>query len=252
VGFGRWRARIGNDMNKSSLTNHPKFFMASSLLSLFLLIIIYALFKVALAPYAHPMDQPSADDTVMHDNVDPFLTRVGANDIKAPVLDGLDPARGADNAKVNMVVFGDYSCGHCRRQSGVVRMVLDKFGDSVKMVWKDFPDQDPGSLSYMAAKAARCAGFQGAYWDFHETLFELASLEKAELLGLAKRLKLKENNFRSCLESPEAGIRIGQNIDEAFKLDIPGTPYMYINSQEIMGEIGYEDLERIVKIELDK
>jgi protein-disulfide isomerase len=45
---------------------------------------------------------------------------------------------------------------------------------------------------------------------------------------------------------------INDNIEEANALAITGIPFFYINNQEIMGETTYDELERIVKIELNK
>src|SRR3989339_649824 len=45
---------------------------------------------------------------------------------------------------------------------------------------------------------------------------------------------------------------INKNMEEADLLDIAGIPFMYINTQEIMGQIDFETLDQMITHELSK
>ncbi len=67
---------------------------------------------------------------------------------------------------------------------------------------------------------------------------------------IAKSLSMDMDSFEECLSEKGGRTRVRDNILEANALQIKGVPFVYVNSQEIMGEINIEDLERIIDIEL--
>jgi protein-disulfide isomerase len=50
-----------------------------------------------------------------------------------------------------------------------------------------------------AAEAARCAGTQGKFWEFHDLLFVGKKLQPADLREQARTLNLDQERFDKCL-----------------------------------------------------
>ena len=171
--------------------------------------------------------------------------------LTGPIISSLDPVQGDVEAPVSIVFFADFECDFCRNQEQVIKQVFEKYKNQVKLIWKDYPEDDEDSISYKLAVAARCAQEQDSFWEYHDKLFSSDISNDEDLVKIAYDLGLKANKFEKCLENPEAKKLVDDNIEEANALDINGVPFIYVNSQEIMGEINYEDLEKIVEIEIN-
>src|SRR3989339_824480 len=63
---------------------------------------------------------------------------------------------------------------------------------------------------------------------------------------------LNKDKFTKCLDGEESQKLINKNMEEADLLDIAGIPFMYINTQEIMGQIDFETLDQMITHELSK
>src|SRR5262249_26618755 len=64
-----------------------------------------------------------------------------------------DPVIGPENAKVTIVEWSDFQCPYCAAAVSQARMILDKFPNDVRLVFKQFP-LDYHSQSFIAAQAA--------------------------------------------------------------------------------------------------
>lgn len=184
---------------------------------------------------------------------DPFITKnPNLNDILAgPIISSLDPGIGLKNAPIVMVLFSDFECDFCRKQEEVLKEIKNKYNDQLRIIWKDYPEPDYNSISFMAAHAARCAQEQDKFWEYHDFLFESnKNLNEDLFYAGAKELGMDLDLFENCLKDDEIKNKINDNIIEANALDIPGVPFLFINDQEIIGEVTSEELERIIESEL--
>jgi len=73
-----------------------------------------------------------------------------------------DPVAGPPSARVEIVEFSDFQCPYCKRVVPILKQLMAKYGDQVKLVWKDFPlPNHPDARP--AAEAAQCARDQGKF-----------------------------------------------------------------------------------------
>jgi len=113
------------------------------------------------------------------------------------------PVTGGDNAKVTMVEFSDFQCPFCGRAAKTVIEVKKKYGNKIKIAFKQFPlpmhkDAEP------AAQASMCVYEQGhdKFWKFHDIAF--ANQDKLDTENLVKHAKAAgadEKKFKECFES---------------------------------------------------
>lgn len=85
------------------------------------------------------------------------------------------PVLGSQNSKVTLVEFSDYQCPFCGRHYTQTELQLKKdYIDTgkVKFYYRDFPLPQIHPGAQKSAEAARCAGDQGKYWEYHDLLFE--------------------------------------------------------------------------------
>ncbi|MCG2695502.1 DsbA family protein, partial [Candidatus Parcubacteria bacterium] len=133
-----------------------------------------------------------------------------------------------------------------------LKQIIDKYEGKIKLIWKDYPEKDENSISFQAAVSARCAKEQNQFWAYHDLLYENSqNLNQEKFLELASDLNLDINQFNECLAGEDAKNLVRDNMEEANALDISGIPFIFVNDQEVMGEISLEELERMVNIELN-
>ncbi len=186
---------------------------------------------------------------------DPYITRnPNLRDILAgPIISAADPAMGDETASVVIVEYSDFICEYCAEQEQLLKKIVSDYKHKVRLIWKDYPELDQDSVSYRAAIAGRCAQEQEQFWPYHDFLYEYRDrLNRETFTEIAEMLKLNIKEFSACLESDKVKDQIEDNIAEANALDISGIPFVYVNDQEIMGQVDYEDLKKIIEIELGK
>lgn len=242
------------------------FFIAGSILIFFIFILLLILGSLFLnigssnEGTGHLSDDTAGYKYYLNEEFyqnDPFITRIpDLKDMLAgPIISPTDPSLGSQEAPVAIIIFSDYECSFCQTQEKLLEKIMDKYGDKVRLIRKDYPDSDINSISYQAAVAARCAALQNNFWQYHDKLYENNKILEEDLYyEIADTLGLNLNNFEECFEEGSGRVTelINDNIKEADALDISGVPFIYINDQEIMGQIDQKDLERIIEIELKK
>lgn len=85
------------------------------------------------------------------------------------------PAKGNQNAPVTLVEFSDYQCPFCARFfNGAEAQIRKEYVDTgkVKIYFRDFPLTQIHPGAQKGSEAARCAGDQGKYWEYHDLIFQ--------------------------------------------------------------------------------
>jgi len=95
--------------------------------------------------------------------------------VRKTVSVGNLPAKGSASAPVTLIEFSDYQCPFCARfYSDAEKQILKEYVDTgkVKLYYRDFPLTQIHPGAQKAAEAARCAGDQNRYWEYHDLVFE--------------------------------------------------------------------------------
>ena len=149
---------------------------------------------------------------------------------------------GEEDAPVVLYEFSDYQCPFCARfYSGALPEIKTNYIDTgkVKLVFKDYPlDFHPEATP--AAIAARCAGEQGKYFEFHDKLFENQNLlSTASYKNWARELELDGNQFDDCVDTRKYLSAVRADLVEGQNAGIRGTPGFLVNGQLISGAQPY-------------
>jgi protein-disulfide isomerase len=159
------------------------------------------------------------------------------------------PVLGEQNAPVMFIEYADYECPYCQQVAPTLLKLQTEYKGKVAFAFKDTPlPMHPRAEK--AAEAARCAGAQGKYWDYHDELFASKKLEVPDLKEQAQKLNLNMAAFNSCLDSgSQAGV-VQTQIAESNDLGIQGTPSFFINGRFVAGAATYEQLKDVIDQEL--
>lgn len=164
-----------------------------------------------------------------------------------------DPARvkGDPKAPVTIVEFSDFQCPYCKKSESTLHDLLAKYNGRVKLAYLDFPLREIHPQAQSAAEAARCAGEQGKFWEYHDALYaDQSKLDGAELLAQARSLRLDEKSFQSCLESGKFKSKIEADMAQGSKVGVAGTPGFFVNGVFLSGARPEADFEKIIDSQL--
>lgn len=160
--------------------------------------------------------------------------------------------RGNPKAAVTIVEFSDYECPYCRQVEPTVKQVLAKYGDEVRLSYRDYPLQAIHAHAEIAAEASRCAEEQGKFWEYHDQLFAGSKLDKDALMEYARNLKLDEKQFDSCLASDKYKADIEKDSGEGRKAGVNGTPAFFVNGVALSGAQSQDAFARLIDDELGR
>ncbi len=172
---------------------------------------------------------------------------------KPKIVVALDPARlrGNPQAPVVIVEFSDYQCPYCQSVEPTLKKVLAKYEGRVSLSHRDLPLREIHPQAQLAAEASRCAGEQGQFWEYHDLLLENPNkLTREGLVEQARRLKVDEKQFDSCLSTGKYKAQIEQDLQLGLKAGLTGTPGFFINGNMLSGNLPQDAFEKTIEAEL--
>lgn len=153
-----------------------------------------------------------------------------------------DHVKGNPNAKAVIVEYADFQCEYCALMNPRVNAIVEKLGDKVAVVYRNF------LLSYhknatAAASAAEAAGRQGYWKQYADALFnnqsEWYSASSSERTALFNRYfeevtdgKGNMDQFAADIASDEVKQKLSFDAGIGQRVDISGTPSFYIEGQK--------------------
>ena len=161
------------------------------------------------------------------------------------------PIRGAEKAPVTIVKFEDFQCPFCKTAQPTFKELLKKYDGKVRLVHKDLPLEEIHPLARPAAEAARCAGEQGKFWEYHDKLYvDSPKLSADDLKSAAKEVGLNVPSFEQCFASGKYRAAVQKDLNDGAQLGLTGTPAFFINGREISGAQPLEAFAAIINEEL--
>lgn len=152
--------------------------------------------------------------------------------LKHLTTDG-SPFLGNDKAPLVLVSFSDFQCPHCAKLGAVYQQLLEKYPNSLKIVYKYFPLPNH-QFSGLAAVAAVAAGKQGKFWQYHDLIYaNFDSLTPEKINQFAEKLGLNMPQFQKDMNSQEAKDRVIRDLEEGRAAGVLGTPTLFLNGRMI-------------------
>lgn len=147
---------------------------------------------------------------------------------------------------VTVIEYSDYECTACAALEPVLRETVAKSAGKVNLVFRHFPIQSH-KLSPMVHQAVECANEQGAFWPFHELVYQTqetwmkAVNPKDEMLNIARDCNLDLNRFLVCLGNPLVTEKIRRDYLSGQALKIKSTPTIFIGDRMFVGKKQFEE-----------
>jgi protein-disulfide isomerase len=198
--------------------------------------------RAEAAPGAGPMVKPESLDEI--DKAE--MQRA----VMETVLAEARHFEGDPNAPVTLVAFGDFKCGYCGKWNReTLPLIRDEYVESgkVRIAHINFPILGPGSIA--AAEAAECAGQQGRFGEYADSLYENQRINTTpdSLIDLGEELGLDTDAFEGCLADFPEKDALARQIGVGQMLGVRGTPAFLIDGVPLSGALPYEAFEEIIE-----
>lgn len=183
-----------------------------------------------------------------------------ANDNQALVELAQGVTMGDPNAPITLVEFADFQCPGCAGFASMMKPQIDLAyieSGQAKFVFYDFPLIAIHPHAFLAARAARCAGDQELFWQYHNALFRYQSrwsLSASPPIDLfedyAAEVGLDQAMFSGCLRSDAHAAVVSANMILGQQLGVNGTPTLMVSRGSGMARQvqanSFEGLQRIM------
>ena len=169
-----------------------------------------------------------------------------------------DPVKGARQARVRIVEYSDFQCPACRKAQEPLKRILEEYGETVQIIFNDFPlvTNHPNALP--AAEAAQCAYSQQRFWEYHDLLFEEQDIwsqstdPQSIFTGYARDTGLNTEQFSRCLENHETRKAVREDMKEGEALRIRSTPTFFINDTRLVGPATFNNFKEAIDAQLSR
>lgn len=165
-------------------------------------------------------------------------------------VEAIGPSKGPANAPITIVEFSDFECPFCSRINPTIDQVMAKYGDKVRVVFRQFPLSFHANAE-KAAQASLCANEQGKFWQLHDAMFaNQRALGVDQLKAKAGELGLDAAAFGTCLDSGRHAATVKADIEAGSAAGVSGTPALFINGRFINGAVPFEQVADVIDDEV--
>jgi protein-disulfide isomerase len=178
---------------------------------------------------------------------------------KIPI--GTSPSLGNLGALVTIVEFADLQCPFCSRVEPTLKGIRVKYGDKVRLVWKNeplpfHPAAEPAAQAALEARAER--GDRG-FWDLHDKLYgKQSDLMMGSTANIDAIVKMAEetgalpDKVRKAIGEHKYKTLIEGDLDLSEDFQASGTPHFFINGRRMVGAQPEEKFDKINDEEIQR
>ncbi|MGF7535684.1 DsbA family protein [Bacillus mexicanus] len=202
--------------------------------------------------------------SVNNDDSDPVYTLDEVTQINTKN----DPVIGDSDAPVTIVEFGDYKCPACGYFSNSIypELKTDYINTGkVKFIFKNFPfiADDSDRAAVYAEGVYKSLG-NDAFWKLHESIYEYqneiyknnnSSNEKKDVITKKYLTKVstklfgseKASKLKNILDNKEYEKAVKEDLKDADKSKIEGTPTIFVNGKKVVDALNYETIKGAIE-----
>ena len=157
-----------------------------------------------------------------------------------------DPVMGPETARITIVEFSDFQCPFCAAAVVQARILLEKYPNDVRLVFKQFP-LDDHSQAFLAAQAAVAAHAQGKFWQMHDKLYDnYRSISPQNVLIWAKEIGLDMKRFVQEVDSGKYKTEIENEMKQGEVAGVQGTPTFFFNGRRYSGAFQADAISQLL------
>lgn len=188
----------------------------------------------------------TTDTTESAKFADPLITVVPdeqrSSESKTKVfVSTLDPLLGTNEAKVYVILFGNFADAQAQTYIEYAERLEEQFGNDIAVVWKDYIPNDDERIIAMSA-FAHCANEQVLFWDFAKALGQRTADDDQTLYQIAESVGADRYTVEDCVVSSGFQGVVKQGFYTAEKLGVQNAHTVFINDDMYADALSYEEL----------
>jgi protein-disulfide isomerase len=197
-----------------------------------------------LSPELFDLDRDPRDDE-----------RAEREKLQALLLTKRSAEKGAEKAKVTIVVFSDLQCPFCRSLNENLRKLEEEdLGRDVRIVFKNFPIASH-DWSETAALIGECLREedQALFWGYQDFVFAHQSSLSVDDLKTQSKVFLDSthgpdiSHLQACISDPKTSAVLEEDVELGRSIGVRSTPTFFVNGEKYVGVRSVGDLEAIVQ-----
>jgi protein-disulfide isomerase len=160
-----------------------------------------------------------------------------------PPLGPGDHVDGPADARLELVMYGDFQCPFCNAAQPILRRVRERLDGRLRFAFRHFPLTEVHPDAQRAAEASEAAAAQGAFWQMHDALYAArGELGLDAVLAAAGAVGLDVERVRSELASGVHAARIELDVQSGRAAGLTGTPAFFVNGARHRGAYDAQSL----------
>lgn len=141
-----------------------------------------------------------------------------------------DHSLGSEHAPVTLVEYGDFECPSCKVAVSAPKLLLDRFPNRIRFIFRHFPLQESHPHALLAAEASEAAAGQGKFWPMHDLLFQnQAHLKERDLYRYAGELGLDLARYTAEMDDHIYLQRVREHMDSGRRSHLRATPGFFLD-----------------------
>jgi protein-disulfide isomerase len=141
-----------------------------------------------------------------------------------------DHLEGSEHARVTLLEYGDFECPSCKVAVTTPKLLLERFPNKVRFIFRHFPLQEAHPHALMAAEAAEAAAAQGKFWQMHDMLFQNQShLKDKDLYRYAVDVGLDMARYTAEMDDHIYLQKVREHVEGGRRSHIRATPAFFLD-----------------------
>src|SRR5229473_4826366 len=141
-----------------------------------------------------------------------------------------DHLEGSEHARVTLVEYGDFECPSCKVATATPKLLLERFPNKIRFIFRHFPLQEAHPHALLAAEASEAAGAQGKFWQMHDLLFQnQAHLKDKDLYRYAGQAGLDLVRYTAEMDDHIYLQKVREHIAGGRRSHIRATPTFFVD-----------------------
>ena len=161
---------------------------------------------------------------------------------------------GDPNAPVKIIEYADFQCSYCQRYSQLTEKQIIQTYVVTGKVYYEYRSVGAslGPESAAAAEAAYCAGDQGKFWKYHDTLYShwtgenVGDFAPDKLRQYAAAVGLDAKTFDDCLTQGAHKAQVMEDVANAKSDGVSSVPSFLINGQLLEGVQPFSAFQKVI------
>jgi protein-disulfide isomerase len=144
--------------------------------------------------------------------------------------DPTDHFRGSEHARITLLEYGDFECPSCKVAKQAPKLLLDRFPNKIRFIFRHYPMVEAHPHALLAAEASEAAAAQGRFWEMHEMLFEhQMHLKERDLYRYAREVGLDLARYTAEMDDHIYLQKVREHTEGGRRSHIRATPTFFLD-----------------------